>query len=285
MVIYETVLELFRQNPALRREKDATIYLVNWPCGFGSAIQIHLSNAQYIHAINTDIQVVPLFNRNSDHFKYHDETQDNSFFSYFIAPIQPRSLSVYYAHATPILDRNEYKFRLPVGCPFNAGLAREFTWTLRSDLTEKARAFVANIRTRPLIGIHVRAIAQKQQEYARYAATATIKGRLDALKLRLDSAHTSGYSVFVATDVDYYIEGVNTVFGPDRVFWLEDVSRVAYGNTDSVPALAVKPGLKLGDDILSDCLVLGMCDATYVGPSNIPLLVWLFNPGAQIYDY
>jgi hypothetical protein len=182
------------------------------------------------------------------------------------------------------LGRAAYKFRLPVACPFNEGLGREFVWRPKPELIEKAAEFVGKIR-RPLIGIHVRAIVQKQQEYARYAATMTIRQRLDALKSRLDSEYTSGYDVFVATDVDYYIEGVKTVFGPNRVCWLDYITRVAYGHTDSVPAIAVKPGTKLGDDILMDCLVLGMCDAVYVGPSNIPLLVWLLNPGVQIYDY
>jgi hypothetical protein len=281
-----SVQDLFRQNPTLRHERDAVIYLVNWPCGFGSAIQIHLSNAQYIHSINPDIIVIPLFNKNSDHFKYHDETLNNSFFSYFNRPpIDVAGKRFFWAHATPILDRQEYKFRLPIGCPFNEGLRREFVWTPRLNLHEKAREFVSGIRTdgRPLVGVHVRAFAQKQQEYARYAASSTVKQRLDALKTRLDQTYSDGYDVFVATDVDYYIEGVKTVFG--GVHWNPDIARVAYGHTDSIPTLAINPGIKLGDDILLDCLVLGMCDAVFVGPSNIPLLVWLLNPDAVISDY
>ena len=48
--------------------KKTLVNLNNWTCGFGSALSCLIDNITYLNQFN--IKVKPLWNKNSDNFKY-----------------------------------------------------------------------------------------------------------------------------------------------------------------------------------------------------------------------
>jgi hypothetical protein len=128
----------------------------------------------------------------------------------------------------------------------------------------------------PLIGIHLRSMAQ--QIAHSYGRDSNIISKLLKIKSNLDEKYTK-YNIFVATDVNSYINIASGIFTNSNVYYNADISRINndIGENhsingqycDSIINLEKHTGFKLGCDIIYDCLSLIKCDFYYVSVTNI----------------
>jgi hypothetical protein len=130
----------------------------------------------------------------------------------------------------------------------------------------------------PLIGIHIRSLAQKHEHKQDYLAT-PLEDRLRKVAdvLPIDA------SIFVMTDVDKYLTKAKEIFSRP-IYFIENVERIPTGDADSVP-LFENPGYKLGADILNECYAMSLCDRIYVSDSNIPFLITMMKPDIEMVEY
>ncbi len=66
--------------------------------------------------------------------------------------------------------------------------------------------------------------------------------------------------------------------------YLPDIKRIS-NEGDSIPQLESYKGFILGKDILSECLLLSLCDHVFVSISNIPYIITLLNPNISLEEY
>ena len=283
--IYNNVDEFVSSTSSFKFETNTIIYLLNWGCGFGSALTVFIQNMYYLHTINKYVHVLPLFCTNTDSFKYHDVTLNNTFFKYYsynISNIDMQHFKVYFIKSIPTSSIPFFTADLP---PCNSSPNKEYIehfnkyFTLR--IGDHIREYINNIKSQslPVIGIHIRSLAQKRAHCTSYLSKG-IKARLTDLKIVLDTKFAK-YNVFIATDVTFYINYAEEVFG--KVHYIKDISRIN-NEDDSVPQLT-NTGTKLGNDILYDCLALSLCDTIYISNSNIPYIISTINPAARMIEY
>jgi hypothetical protein len=89
--------------------------------------------------------------------------------------------------------------------------------------------------------------------------------------------------IFLATDVEEYVERFRNVFG-EKVVTLTDVARLkeSPGNPDDPLIYPYDPDLKLAEDVLTDCLLLAKCDVLIHRVSNIATAVGYINPSISM---
>lgn len=284
---YESVEKLVIANPAIRGSHNSVVFLINWGYGFGSALTVFIQNSYFLHLINPTIKVIPLFCKNTDHFKYHDTSLNNTFFRYFESrlitdDIEMKTQTTYFAHSVPVDSLPFFSAELPpVRHQPNDAYIEHFYQRFRLRIGQHIADYVNTIRRPniPLVGIHIRSIAQKHAHLPSYMVK-DINTRLREVKTELD-VHHALYDVFIATDVSLYIDYAKTIFG--EIHFIDSVSRIN-NEGDSVPQLH-EVGFKLGSDILYDCLALSLCDTTYVSKSNIPFIISVLNPSVNIIEY
>ena len=281
--VYESVYHLLDNQPQLRSEK-AVIFLINWPYGFGSALTIHIQNAVMLNNINKNLIVLPHYSNNTRNFKYHDETQNNSFFKYFkYNHLVDMNNNIYFAKAVVLSNVPLIKYNMPVlSDPINREHMTYFLSKYTPILNEKVRTYIDSIIqvNKPLIGIHIRSIAQKHMENEIYLQT-NLENRLQNLKRKIENKHP-GAIIFVATDVYLYIDKMKNLFG--TVHYLNYIKRI-YNEGDSMPQLDKYKGYILGRDIMDDCYALSLCDKLYISNSNIPFLITVMNKRVQMEEY
>jgi hypothetical protein len=284
---YDSVEKLVIANPAIRGSHNSVVFLINWGYGFGSALTVFIQNSYFLHLINPAIKVLPLFCKNTDHFKYHDVSLNNTFFRYFESKmiandIDMNTQTIYFAHSVPVDSLPFFSAELPpIHHQPNGAYIIHFYERFRLRIGQHINDYINTIRQPniPLIGIHIRSIAQKQAHLQSYMVK-DIQARLQEVKSTLDTQHGS-YNVFIATDVSLYIDYAKAIFG--EIHFIDSVSRID-NEGDSVPQLN-EVGFKLGSDILYDCLALSLCDTTYVSKSNIPFIISVLNPSANLIEY
>ena len=132
----------------------------------------------------------------------------------------------------------------------------------------------------PIIGIHIRSIAQKKAHDPNYL-NKYIDDRLLELKTKIEKQY-SKYEIFIMTDVNHYIEKSKQIF--DKINYFENIARID-NEDDSIPSLGHLTGYKLGADIINECYALSLCDKIFVSNSNIPYIISLINPSIDMEEY
>ena len=268
-------------NDQFKDEQNAVVFCLNWQSGFGSNLSVFTQNMVYLHGINPSAHILPYFCKNSDNFKYHDETLHNSFFQYFSynRAVDISACKVYFVKS---IAKSFIGYPLP---PYEHSPCKEHIdhfrkyFTLRIGLSIYDYIQRIRVNDTPLVGIHIRSVEQKYAEYHSYLAI-SIHERLRLLKDKLDKT-LGDYTIFVASDVTMYIGYAQEIFG--AVHFIQDISRIN-NEGDSVPQF-YNTGIKLGNDILYDCLALSLCDTVYVSPSNVPLVIAMINPATRMIEY
>jgi hypothetical protein len=284
--MYPNITELIANNPTLKTADKCIIYLQNFPFGLGSLLTVFLQNSVYLKTINPNLIVLPCICRNTKQSKYHDTSLHNTFFKYFQYTKQISNMeeyTVYFSEST-LLKRPF----ITVGFPpidyspnntFIHDFRDNFTLRIGHDVRDKMQKIKLNKPNTCVIGIHIRSIAQKIEHNPEYIKV-SMSDRLRILRDKIVSEYPS-HSIFIATDVEPYIQYARDVFGD--VMILDDISRI-HNDGDSIPQLN-EVGFKLGSDILRDCLALSLCDIIYISNSNIPFIINCLNPNIKMIEY
>ena len=286
IIVYNDIREFITHNKHVTNEENVIIYLINWGYGFGSALTVFIQNSYYLHSLNHKMHILPMFCKNTNHFKYHDTTLHNTFFRYFKYTKLDKNIGkcykTYFIHSSPLDCIPFFSSNLPPmnHSPSNNYL-RHFIEHFQIRIGDHIRTYISSLKesSKPVIGIHIRSIAQKITHNSSYL----IKGipeRLAELKQNIDKIYPS-YIIFIATDVSKYIEYASEIFL--EIKYLKDISRIN-NEGDSIPQLN-DSGFKLGSDILYDCLALSLCDHIFISNSNIPFIVSTLNPDCKMTEY
>ena len=282
--IYDNIMNLIETEQNIKNDSNNLIFFINWPYGFGSAISVYIENALYVKNINSSVICLPYFNTNSSNFKYHDEKYNNSFFQYFkwLKDIDLSGYKVYFVRTTHFTD-NFISFILPILSDKTNKLYIDFfceNFEIHKTITDSVYKYFKKIKelNQKIIGIHIRSIAQKREHDNSYLII-NLDKRLENIKNEVDKNSI----IFIATDVNLYIDKARKIFGKE-IYYLPDINRIDSEN-DSICLLSKYTGLKLGNDILQDCLALGLCDISYVSNSNIPFMTTLLNKNSILKAY
>jgi len=280
--VYEHVYDLLEHNPSIKEEK-AIIFLVNWPYGFGSALTIHIQNEIFLNNINKNLTILPHYSNNSRNFKYHDKADHNSFFRYFkYKDSVDMSRNIYFVKTAVFTTTPRIIYNMPfLSDATNREQVNYFLSKYTPILNEKVRTYIDSMKenNRPLIGIHIRSIAQKFME-DKYLLISLDK-RLQNLKKKIENQYPNAI-IFTATDVNLYIDKMKTLFG--QIHYLDYIKRI-YNEGDSIPQLDRYCGSILGRDIMDECYALSLCDKVYMSNSNVPFIVTMMNQQVDMEEY
>lgn len=296
--VYSNIYELLDNNPNLQKQETAIIYLINWPYGFGSALIIYIQNAIFLKRLNKNLIVIPHYSNNTRNFKYHDETLNNSFFKYFksnnvlnVDMNNTNNTNIYFAKTVVLANEGKMSFQIPIQSnEINKRFVEYFLDNYTPIVNNKVKEFMDKIReankSKPIIGIHIRSIAQKRMECEGYLQV-EFENRLLDVKRKIEN-NTPNAIIFIATDVELYITKMRELFGKggekDNVYYLDYIKRI-YNEGDSIPQLDKYKGYTLGSEIMDDCYALSLCDKIYISNSNIPFLVTLMNDTVKMEEY
>jgi hypothetical protein len=296
-IVYPNIRVLLEHKTEILKKENAIIYFVNSSTGFGSQLTIFIHYMYFIHKrINPKIHCLPHFGENKDCFQYHEESMNNSFFLYFrYVPIIEKTSNIFYVRMDSPL--NQYFGEKESLCPFfhfeipennyvnNYSTNMEYSSHFKSKFQLRIGGHIHNyiddIRDLgyTLIGIHVRTLANII--YSGGEKDVTINDILIKLRNKLNKLYGEKYDIFLATDVNSYIDIVKTIFVGRNVYYNKDITRMDYDQIikddqilllDSSIMLRNYKGYKLGSDILYDCLALTLCDEFYVRKSNIAFI-------------
>jgi len=280
--IYNHIFELLNENPFLKSDTQTTIYFINRCSGFGSQLTLFIQNAIFVNLqVNPNIVCLPCFCQNNRSFKYHEETFNNSFFLYFkhLKHVSKNN-KVFFVMINQLMEYPFFEFIVPLyKSPINKIYCEYFRDKFSLKIGKDVIKYFENIKkqnpAKKIIGIHIRSIAQKLAHNNEYLVKG-IPERLKELKDKLDSQHGNSdkYKVFIATDVNLYINYSKQIFGD--IEYLENIIRID-SEEDSIPLLDKYRGFKLGEDILNDCLGLSLCDEAYLSNSNIIFIIDFIN--------
>jgi len=249
-------------------------------------LTVYIQNVAYLRSLNPRLTILPHFSCNSNNFKYHDTSYNNSFFLYFKSKteINLKDHKIYFCHSIP---QHNYIFFQDILPPLSDETNKRYIEQFRSQFelrlnTSQIDQYFSKIRSNgfPLIGIHMRSLAQKKIHYGNKIFL-SVYDQLGQIKEQLDKQY-SNYNVFIATDVSMYIEYASKVF--KNIYYLDFISRVP-NEVDSIPHLSQYTGFKLGSDILYDCYALSKCDSCYLSNSNIPFIVNMIDTEVKIITF
>lgn len=289
--VYNNVRELLDKNENIKTDKNAVVYLLNWPHGFGSALSVFITNAVYLHDINPNIIVLPYWNENTTDFKYHEENYNNSFFLYFkyIGKNVDLKTSHVYFSKTDLIGGG-----LPVNqvIPYysdtsNAKNIDYFTerFALSRHIEDLVSLDQISRHGMTNIGIHVRSLVKHRLENPGEYSQHELDDYLKLLKENIERKHNHNYNLFIATDIHEYIDKVREIFDNVKVYYIPFIDRGDDLDRDSMEQINENIGYKLGSDILCDCKMLSMCDKIFVRKSNVPWIVTLLNPRIEMEEY
>jgi hypothetical protein len=281
--VYEHAYDLLDHKPSIKQEK-AIIFLINWPYGFGSCLTIHIQNEIFLTSINKDLIVLPHYSNNSRNFKYHDKSDHNSFFRYFeYNHTVDMNRNIYFVKTVVFAQIPRITYKIPfLSDSTNREQVNYFLSNYTPIWNEKVRTYIQSIKIdkHPLIGIHIRSIAQKHMEDDKYLLV-DLEKRLQDLKKKIENQYPNAI-IFIATDVYLYIDKMKTLFG--SVHFLDYIKRI-YNEGDSIPQLDRYCGCILGRDIMDECCALSLCDKVYISNSNIPFIVTMMNREIELEEY
>lgn len=291
--VYSNIYELLDNNPNLQKQEIAIIYLINWSYGFGSALTIYIQNAVFLKRMNKNLIVIPHYSNNTRNFKYHDDTLNNSFFKYFKSnhdiKVDMKTTNIYFAKTVVLANEGKMSFQIPIKSnEINKRFVDYFLDNYTPIVNNKVNEFIGKIRevnkSKPVIGIHIRSIAQKRLECDTYLQV-EFDNRLQDVKRKIENNYPNAI-IFIATDVELYITKMKELFGKEKnnVYYLDYIKRI-YNEGDSIPQLDKYKGYILGSEIMDDCYALSLCDKIYISNSNIPFLITLMNDTVKMEEY
>jgi hypothetical protein len=264
--IYENVVELLDNNKNIETGNNIILNVINGRSGFGSQLTLFMQVLHYFkNVVNPNVICLPHFSNNNDNFKYHDKKHNNSFFLYFKKKTDIVDLQNYIQYFVKVntFSIENYPFfkgDIPVmNNPMNKSFIDLFSsnYDLKKNLDVEKQI---NEIKKPLIGIHIRSIAQKKAHDADYLNTST-KDRLLTVKNKCDKEYGE-YSIFIASDTNPNIELAKTIF--NDIYYFDNITRID-NDGDIIQSLDPhETGYKLGSDILNECFGLSMCDKTLI---------------------
>jgi len=277
--IYENIKDLINNNDEIKTGGNIIINIVNGNSGLGSQLTLFMQNSYQLKELNPKIICLPHFSVNTLQFKYHDKNYNNSFFMYYKRKADITNLGdykIYFVNAgisdipffTSDIDTMKHEPNNKYISVFN----NEYEYIKNNSVIKG----ISNIK-KPLIGIHLRSIAQKVAHESEFLSV-SYSDRLLKLKEKLDN-ELKEYSVFVMTDTNDYLELSKSIFGD--IYYFDNVSRID-GQADIMNVLSEEQsGYKLGLDILNECFALSLCDKVYLTKSNILFIIATMNPNAE----
>jgi hypothetical protein len=293
--IYSDINTLLEHNKNLYSE-EAIIFLINSNSGFGSQLTIIVQNSLYLKKLNPKLHCLGHFSINHSSFKYHEISYNNSFFLYFkyVNNIN-ENIKYYFVNLNVI----EYPFIVPQfinglnvdNIQINKEYSDYFKQNFEVKKSDKIINHINSIKETtqmPLIGIHIRSYAQLCVHSDLFQNNNGIEMRIINIKKELDTKYNK-YNIFLATDVSDYIVKFKNIFKESNVniYYNEYISRINddgngtngcfNGYKDSIMNLNEYTGLKLGNDIIDECISLINCDFYYVSVTNIAFITSFFN--------
>jgi len=272
------------ENDNIKTDDNIIINIVNGGSGFGSQLTLIMQYISYFNELNNKIICLPQFNNNIGGFKYHDNNYNNSFFIYFKKKDihNLKNYKKYFVLADLI---NNYPFFTPIIPPIENEINNKYITMfinnyefIKNENTNKIEYELSNVK-KPLYGIHIRSIAQKQFHHEEYLSI-SIDDRLLKLKEKLDIENKE-YSIYIASDVNLYIEKSKSIF--KDILYITNITRI--NEEDDIMMKIEDGGYKLGSDILNECYGLSLCNKIYVSNSNIPVIVSIFNKNISMEEY
>lgn len=285
--IYESVPELLNNNKNIETGDNIIVNIINGNSGFGSQLTLFMQTLHYFkNVVNPNIICLPHFSINADNFKYHNKKHNNSFFLYFkkrtdISNLQ--NYSQYFVNArTNVLENYPFfKGDIPVmNNPTNKSFIDLFSSNYDFKKNHDVEKQINEIK-KPLIGIHIRSIAQKRTHDTEYLNTST-KDRLLTVKNKCDKEYGE-YSIFIASDTNPNIELAKTIF--NDIYYFDNITRIDNDGDIIASLTGDETGYKLGSDILNECFGLSMCDKTFLSNSNILFITSTMNPNINMEEY
>ncbi len=129
------------------------------------------------------------------------------------------------------------------------------------------------------IGVHVRndAISSEQPD----GHMPPLDNFIDETR-RIVLSKKEDVKIFLATDVQEHVERFKKVFG-EKVVTQKGVTRLRFpSDTEEGISFMYHSNLKLGEDVLKDCLLLAKCDVLIHRVSNIATAVGYINPSISM---
>jgi hypothetical protein len=284
--IYESINDLLYEIPEIYTNDNIIINIVNGNSGMGSQLTIFSQYLYYFYEKNNKIICLPHFSDNNTNFKYHNDKYNQSFFLYFKKNKDINDLlkyKLYFLRANVIDNYPFIESKIPT---MNNEINKKYINKFNDDykLIKNDNIFNDIYKNKkPLIGIHIRSIAQKKKHQPDYL-NISIENRLKFLKYKLNNLYGT-YSIFIATDVNPYIDLCKSIFNDNNISYINDITRID-NEEDIIANTDIKmSGYKLGSDILNECLVLSKCDNIFVSNSNIPFIISILNPNIIMEEY
>jgi hypothetical protein len=285
--IFQNIPELIQSNPNIISDDNVLIHFINGVSGFGSQITIFMQILYYFNEVYPKVTCLPHFSNNNTNFKYHDKNYNNSFFLYYKRRIPINDIQNYKQYAVHSHVIGNYPFFENVTnirkYPANDYI-QFFFKNYEFIIDQRTTTIIDNIRcqNKPLFGIHIRSIYQKNVHAQDYLSI-SINDRIRILKEKIDKNNTD-YLIFAMSDVAPYIETVKSIF--PNVYYFENVKRIDNDYTDIICVLNDNEcGYKLGMDILTECYAMSMCDKIFVSNSNIPAIISTMTPDIEFEEY
>ena len=248
---------------------NTIVYLENWRCGFGSALATLIDNMVFFAKYN--IKIKPIWNKNSDTFKYSNGIDD--------------CFKEIFEDNLIITNKNRI-IRVESDIPH---IKREIETSPNSDLRLVKKVFNDRFIIKEkyydkfneisegktiTFSIHLRSNFQKRTHYN--SNELNIKNIIETLH----SKYGSDCTPFIATDVSLYLDYFLIYF--PKAIYNKDCFRTQSDRHDSVPQIK-EVGIKHADDVILDIIGLSKGTEIYMSESNFYIFVkYLIDENKEI---
>jgi len=147
----------------------------------------------------------------------------------------------------------------------------------RPEILDRAARFGrAHLARRRTVGVHIRNVRHSQEQVGREGCG--VPQYAQAIRQLYGSDLPT---IFLATDSDDVVQAMRAEFGR-AVVYQEDVRRTPTGEDEQLH-FGRQGDVRLGQDVLSDGLLLAACDRLIHATSNLATAVALFNPDLELH--
>jgi hypothetical protein len=239
--------------------KKTLVNLNNWTCGFGSALSCLIDNITYLNQFN--IKVKPLWNKNSDNFKYSNGIDD------CFSIIFDDNLN---------MSNVDNTFNIISDVPHINGAIES---SIDTNLNQGKKTFNSRFNIKKIyydkfneisegkditFSIHLRSNVQKRIHNKH--GILNIKRILEFLQNKYGKDCTP----FIATDVKLYLDFFLLYF-PNAIY-NKECFRVLDDVKDIIPRIK-EPSIKYAEDVIIDIIGLSKGNHIYLSYSNFYTIV------------
>jgi hypothetical protein len=235
-----------------------TVYLKNWPSGFGSALTCLIDNIEYFNKY--DVIIKPLWTTVSEGFKYTDG-KINCFYEFF------DDNKEHLSDSNIVINSDIFIIKGADMSLIEKNLTnKSLTFKQRFKIKDKYFELFNKLSEHKefTFSIHLRSNIQKVKHY--YNDVVPIENVIK----KLQSIYGSNCTPFIATDVDEYLKIFLRYF-PNAVY-NADSFRVPNDSMDSCTYIT-NPGVRHGEDVLLDLIGLSKGKKVYMSESNFWILL------------